>query len=84
MSDGRQIFTSLCSSQHVGLGKSPGSRGREDKIFNCVADCVQMAFTMSSYVDYLTESNLLDPSENAYFYSPARVSVGSDLPPRAK
>ena len=52
-------------------------RGREDTISYSVD--VQMASTMSSYVYYVTKSNLLDPSENAYFEAPARVSVGSDL-----
>lgn len=53
--------------------------GPDDKNSYCIADCVQMASTMSSYVCYVTKSNLLDQSENAYFDAPARVSVGSDF-----
>lgn len=51
--------------------------GPDDKNSYCIADCVQMASTMSSYV--CNKSNLLDPSENAYFDDPARVSVGSNF-----
>lgn len=53
--------------------------GPDDKNSYCIPDCVQMASTMSSYVCNVTKSNLLDPSENAYFDAPARVSGGSDF-----
>lgn len=74
---GPSIIPSLLSCWGPGPGMP--SRGRDDKNSYYITDCVQMASTMSSYVYYVTKSNLLDPSENAYFDAPARVSVGSDL-----